>query len=45
MSGKDNIRKFPKKSQRIERKIVNGVTEISLVDDSKPKTQSTTKNK
>ena len=45
MSGKGNIRKFPKKSQHIEKDIVNGRKVFRIVDDSKPKTQSSTENK
>ena len=43
MSGKANIRKLPKRSQRIENDIVNGRKVKRIVDDSKPKTQSSTK--
>ena len=44
MSGKGNIRKFPNKNQHIETVIVNGRKVKRFVDDSKPKTQSSTKN-
>lgn len=43
MSGKANIRKLPKRSQHVENEIVNGRKVKRIVDDSKPKTQSSTK--
>ena len=42
--GKSPLRKHPNKDQHVEEVVVNGVKVQRIVDDSKPKTQSSTKN-